>query len=198
MKKIGICFSIFMILFLGIYQVFAAEKEQYELQFTMVNNSKNEEADLYILLPKEYIIFAIKDAGLKIEYDGSATLKQNEIPGINVKKENIQEDVYIEKNVEYVQILLEKSDEGNYLFNILNSYKEMNIKYRIKSENKDYIMHIDNFEVIKNVCEIEYDYDNNSIKQPNKKLITFGTICLIVILILVIVFGITTYIKQRR
>ena len=74
----------------------------------------------------------------------------------------------------------------------------MNMKYRIKNINKDYIMHIDNFKIVNGKCQIEYDYDNNTVKQPDINVIPFVTKVLIIILIFVVIIGTATYIKQRR
>lgn len=96
MKKLLVSFGIFIILILGITAVWALNEESFKLQFTIMNNSKNEDVDVYLLLPQEYIEFTIQKANLKIEnyygergvltYNGANTLKQNTIPGITVEK----------------------------------------------------------------------------------------------------------------
>ena len=43
---------------------------------------------LYILLSKEYIEYAINLSGLDITYSGANTLIENDIPGIEIIKEN--------------------------------------------------------------------------------------------------------------
>src|SRR5699024_1707389 len=46
---------------------------------------------LYILLSKEYIEYAINLSGLDITYNGANTLIENDIPGIEIIKENVQQ-----------------------------------------------------------------------------------------------------------
>ena len=121
MKKILVSFGIFIILSLGITGVWALNEESFKLQLTIMNNSKNEDVDVYLLLPQEYIEFTIQKANFKIEnyygergvltYNGANTLKKNTIPGITVEKNKVQDDVYTENGIEYVQIKLEKNEE---------------------------------------------------------------------------------------
>lgn len=196
MKKI-IPIFIISILFIITSNVYAST-DTFNLELKVINNKENQKFDLYILLPKEYIQFAIQNDELQIEYDGANTLKNNIIPSIYVDKEKVLDDVYYQDGEEYVPILLEEKDEL-YEFGILSDYDKMNFKYKIsRNDSDDYIMHIDNFKINKNVCEIEYDYDNNSLKQPDKKVIPFATILLVIIAIMVLIIGFISYIKQRR
>ena len=199
MKKIIVVFIIgfIMIFTIGLKEV-KAYQDTYDLELETVSNKRQEAFDLYLLLPKEYIVFAIQEDNLFISYDGPQTLKENQIPSIPVKSENVKEDIYEENGTEYIQILLEKNSKGIYEFPILANYTEMNMKYRIKNINKDYIMHIDNFKIVNGKCEIKYDYDNNTVKQPDINVIPFVTKVLIIILIFVVIIGTATYIKQRR
>lgn len=199
MKKIIVVFIIgfIMIFTIGLKEV-KAYQDTYDLELETGSNKRQEAFDLYLLLPKEYIVFAIQEDNLFISYDGPQTLKENQIPSIPVKSENVKEDIYEENGTEYIQILLEKNSKGIYEFPILANYTEMNMKYRIKNINKDYIMHIDNFKIVNGKCQIEYDYDNNTVKQPDINVIPFVTKVLIIILIFVVIVGTATYIKQRR
>lgn len=172
-------------------------EEIITLEFETVDDS--EMFDLYILLPREYINYAIKNDGLDIEYEGVETLKNREIPSINVNKENISNNLYEEDGEEYIQILLEENENNKYEFDILKDYGKLNIKYRIKNINRDEIVHIDNFKIdSNNVCEIKYNYEENTVKQPNVGFIPFITKLLIVILLIIIIVGIIAYVKQRR
>lgn len=168
------------------------------IELTVTKNEEQKDFELYMLLPQAYIEYAINDAGLQIEYSGADTLKQNDIPLIDIDKSKIQDDVYSEAGIEYVQILLEPNSEDVYTFDILADYPALDMKLRIKNDEKDYIMHIDNFEIENNVCEIEYNYDENEIKQPNKTIFSFGTVLLIAILILLIIIGIISKIKTDK
>ena len=80
-------------------------------------------------------------------YYQKSTLKNNDITGIEVKKENVQDELYEENGIEYTQILLEPDENGIYKFDLLEDYNKLDIKYRIKNEKKDYIVHIDNFKI---------------------------------------------------
>ena len=171
--------------------------EKITLEFETVDDS--EMFDLYILLPREYINYAIKNDGLDIEYEGVETLKNRDLPSINVNKENISNDLYEEDDEEYIQILLEENENNKYEFYILKDYGKLNIKYRIKNINKDEIVHIDNFKIdSNNVCEIKYNYEENTVKQPNVCFITFIKKLLIIVLVIIITVGIIAYVKKRR
>ena len=203
MKKFKYLLFLVMIVFLVFQLILFNSNNSYcydemvTLEFETVNES--EMFDLYILLPKEYIEYVIKNDELDIEYEGVATLKNNEIPSINVNKENINDDLYEENGEEYIQILLEKNENNKYEFDILKDYGKLDIKYRIKNINRDEIVHIDNFKIdSNNVCEIKYNYEENTVKQPNVGFIPFITKLLIIILVIIIIVGIIAYVKKRR
>ena len=202
-KRITTLFAIIIISLLMIIfnttnaQATSADNEFFELQFKIINNEENENVDIYLLLPKEYIEFAIEHDKLDIEYEGASTLKENNIPSIDVDGLNILDDIYEEDGTEYVQILLEKNDNNIYSFDILSDYFDLDMRYRIKNDNKDFIAHIENFKLKDGICEIEYDYDADIVKQPDRKVFSFGTILLIAILIIVVILGISSYIKKR-
>lgn len=171
--------------------------DTFEMQFKTLNNKKNEKFDLYLLLPENYINFAINQANLDLFYEGPSTITENTIPGLVVKKENILNDTYTENGVEYVQIRLEKESEI-YSFDLLENYPKMDIKYRIKNLQKDYIVHIDNFKIERGKCEIEYDYAKDTIKQPDKKVMPSGILTLIIILIAILIVAGIARIKGRK
>ena len=202
-KRITTLFAIIIISLLMIIfnttnaQATSSESEFFQLQFKIINNEENENLDIYLLLPKEYIEFAIEHDKLDIEYEGANTLKENNIPSINLGGLNILDDIYEENGIEYVQILLEKNDNNIYSFDILSDYFDLDMKYRIKNDSKDFIANIENFKLNDGICEIEYDYDADIVKQPDRKLFSFGTILLIAILIIVIILGISSYIKEK-
>lgn len=180
----------------------ASNSETYTYNIKIKNNTNNDNVDIYILLPKEYIIYVINYDNLDIEYEGVETLKNNNIPNISVKKENIQDKLYKEENKEYVSILLEKNEDGIYQFEALQDYTNMDInmdiKFRIKNDNRDYIMDVSNFNIENNICEIQYDYDKNEIKQPGKIKINFGTVFLIILAILLIITAIISKKKTEN
>ncbi len=204
MKKTII--SLFMIIIISLLMIIfnttnvqaaSSDSEFFELQFEIINNEKNEDVDIYLLLPREYIEYAIENDNLDIEYEGVNTLKENNIPSIDVDGLNIQDDMYEENGIEYVQILLEKNDDDIYSFDILSDYIDLDMRYRIKNDDKDFIVNIENFKLNNGICEIEYDYDADVVKQPDRKVFSFGTILLIAILIIVVILGISSYINKK-
>ena len=203
MKKVKYLLFLVMIVFL-VFQVILFNSNNsycYDEMVTLEFETEDEKEmfDLYILLPKEYIEYVIKNDELDIEYEGVETLKNNEIPSINVNKENISNDLYKENDEEYIQILLEENEDNKYEFDILKDYGKLDIKYRIKNINRDEIVHIDNFKIdSNNVCEIKYNYEENTVKQPNVGFIPFITKLLIIILVIIIIVGIIAYVKKRR
>ena len=203
-KRITTLFAIIIISLLMIIfnttnaQATSSDNEFFELQFKIINNEENENVDIYLLLPKEYIEFAIEHDKLDIEYEGANTLKENNIPSIDVDRSNILDDIYEEDGTEYIQILLEKNEDNIYSFNILSDYFDLDMKYRIKNDDKDFIAHIDNFDIENGVCEIEYDYNADIVKQPDRKMFSFGTILLVAILIIILILGISSYTKHKN
>lgn len=197
MKRMITIFSaVVMIIGIILLNYSYAYEETYTLEFKASDVSDN--FDLYLLLPEDYILFAIKEDGLNIAYIGAETLKNNDIPSIRVNKENISDELYEENGVRYIQILLEENEKGKYEFDILSNYSKMDMKYRVKNMNKDDIAHIDNFKISNGVCKVEYNYEKNTVKQPDTEFIPFVTKVLIIILVVIIVVGIIAYIKQRR
>lgn len=197
MKRMITILSVFvMIIGVILFNYSYAYEKTYTLEFKASDVS--DDFDLYLLLPKDYVLFAIEEDGLNIEYTGVETLKNNDIPSIRVDKESISDELYQEGGVEYIQILLEENEEGKYEFDILSNYNKMNMKYRVKNMNKDDIVHIDNFKISNGVCKVEYNYEKNTVKQPDTEFIPFVTKVLMIILVVIIVVGIIAYIKQRR
>ena len=197
MKKLVTIIFICMLIMMMCIPVVKANST-YTIALEVTKNKEEKTFELYMLLPENYITYAINKAGMDIEYTGAETLTQNDIPLIDVDKSKVQDETYSENGIEYVQILLEPDEDGMYTFEIIADYPEMDMKLRVKNDEKDYIMHIDNFEIEDNVCQIEYDYDKNEIKQPTKIVINFGTILLIVILVMIIIIAIISKAKTKE
>ena len=197
MKKLVTIIFICMLIMMMCIPVVKANST-YTIALEVTKNKEEKTFELYMLLPENYITYAINKAGMDIEYTGVETLTQNDIPLIDVDKSKVQNETYRENGIEYVQILLEPDEDGMYTFEIIADYPEMDMKLRVKNDEKDYIMHIDNFEIEDNVCQIEYDYDKNEIKQPTKIVINFGTILLIVILVMIIIIAIISKAKTKE
>lgn len=197
MKKIVISMiSIILIYMICMPITFASSK--YNIELKVNNNTQEKEYKLYILLPTRYINHLISEAGLNMEYEDIDTLKDNYIPGIETDKFNIQNETYYENTVEYIQILLDEQEKDKYIFSIVDNYPYMDMKFRISSDDRDNIIHLDNFKVENNKCEIEYNYDENTVKQPNKIKIDFLIIVLIIVVIIVVIVGIISKIKTKE
>lgn len=165
MKKIIIAIFVLVLLLVITIQVYADSIDVGRLQLKVIN--ANEDYELYILLPRNYIMYAINHDGLDIDYDGANTLINNTIPSIIVNINNVVKETYIDNRIEYVQIKLDNLGDDEYLFEIIPEYTNMDMMYRIKSDSRDNLMIIKNFQMIKNVCEMEYDYETNEIKTEN-------------------------------
>lgn len=171
----------------------ATTTEMSQLRLKVMDS--NEEYDIYILLPKKYIRYAIQYDGLDIVYDGANTLKYNSIPSIIVDINKIEEDTYVENGIEYVQIKLDDLGEEEYLFEIISEYTDMDMLYRVKSSTRDNIMNIDKFQFKNNKCEIKYDYQQNTVKTEKKQNVTikfnlkWWQIVTVVILILLLIYA---------
>ncbi len=195
MKKI-ILIILLLINILSI-PVLATTENVNKLKLTVVD--ANEAYQIYILLPKKYIMYAIEKDGLDIEYDKANTLIYNNIPSIPVDIDNVQEETYVENNQEYVQILLDDFGSGEYYFEIIEDYIDMDMLYRVTSQTRDSIIHIDNFELKDNTCKMEYNYKENIIKtnySKNIKIKIDFNMWQIILIIILLVF--TIYLYKRR
>lgn len=198
MKKIlkSIILILVILLFISI-PVLAESLDTGKLKLNVTN--ANEEYDLYILLPKKYIMYAIKHDNLDIDYDGANTLIYNSIPSIIVNIDNVVKETYIDNGIEYVQVKLDNLGADDYLFEIIPEYTDMDMMYRIKSASRDNIMIIENFQMENNKCEMEYDYETNEIKTEKQSKIQFRfKISWWQILIIVIAVIFLIYLNKRR
>lgn len=179
--------------------VFATEENVNKLRLTVLE--ADEDYKIYMLLPKKYIMYAIQKDGLDIDYDKANTLIYNNIPSIPVNINNVQEETYIENSIEYVQILLDDLGGGEYYFEIIGDYTDMDMLYRVKSQTKDNIIHINNFQLKDNTCKMEYNYKENTIKTEEKENIKISIDFewwQIVAIVILIVFIAYLYKKRGR
>ena len=198
MKKLRniVILSVLIMLFATI-PVFADSTEMGRLKLKVTN--VDETYELYILLPRNYIMYAIEHDGLDIDYDGANTLIYNTIPSIVVNVNNVLKETYIDNRIEYVQIKLDDLGENEYLFEIIPEYTNMDMLYRIKSDSRDNLMIIENFQMDENVCEMEYDYATNEVKIKNTNQIEirfhleWWQILIIAILVIFLI-----YVSKRR
>ena len=193
MKKILIniiSIIILLIVTINISQVKATE--EYEtLDLTI--EAINKDYKLYVLLPREYIEYAITKSGSDIEYIGAETLTKEDISGIDIDKTKVQLNVYTDQGVEYVQVLLSAREQNHYQFKVLKSYGKLDVKFKfqINGENESVIMHLDNFNADKDgTYHIKYNYKEDTLKNEivRKGNIAWWQIVLIILIILFIIF----------
>lgn len=191
-----ILISIFIILNMAI-QVNAESAEMSKLRFHVINADENYK--IYMLLPKKYIMYAIQHDNLDIGYDGANTLIYNNIPSIIVDIDKVQKDTYIEDKIEYVQIELDNLGDDEYLFEIISEYTDMDMRYRVTSQSKDNIIIIDRFTMKNNKCEIEYNYEAETVKsiEETHTKIKFNLNIWQVIAIILIVIVIAYFLNRR-
>lgn len=197
-KAINIILIFIISVLIANTNIYANEEDFFELEFSVLENKEEKDLDIYLLLPKEYIIEAIKYDGLDIEYKGVETFKENNIPSINISNEEISDDVYLEDNTEYIQILLKPNEDGIYTFNILSGYLDKKIKFRIKSEDSDMIAYIEEPRIKDSKCKIEYNVNANTIKQPDEKVFSTNTLLALIVVIIIIAGIIFIYNKQKK
>lgn len=197
-KAINIILIFIISVLMANTNIYANEEDFFELEFSVLENKEEKDLDVYLLLPKEYIIEAIKYDGLDIEYKGVETFKENNIPSINISNEEISDDVYLEDNTEYIQILLKPNEDGIYTFNILSGYLDKKIKFRIKSEDSDMIAYIEEPRIKDSKCKIEYNVNANTIKQPDEKVFSTNTLLALIVVIIIIAGIIFIYNKQKK
>ena len=89
-KLVTIIFICMLIMIMTIPVVKASSTYTIELEVT--KNEEEKTFELYMLLPENYITYAINKAGMDIEYVGAETLIQNEIPSIDVDKSKVQDE----------------------------------------------------------------------------------------------------------
>lgn len=199
MNRIIKIFYIFLIAIILITNISIAESNLNDIKYKTINidiEDINEEYKMYILLPEEYIKFVIGLSKQNIKYEGIKTLKENDIIGLDIKKENIQDEFYNIDQRNYVKIYLNASEKNNYQFKIRDEYFSMDIKFLISINNKDYmVMHIDNFKYNnEGICKIVYNYKKNTLKNEVKNR---GKISIWQILIVTLIIIVTMYIINK-
>ena len=192
MKKVFSIIVLVFIILMSIITPVKADSRANRLRLKVTN--ANEPYDIYILLPKQYIVYAINHDNLSIKYEGANTLINNFIPSIPIDINNVQEDTYVDEGIEYVQIKLDNIGEDEYYFEIISEYTNMDMMYRITSKTRDNLMVIDNFELKNNICEMEYNYEANTIKSKSANNIEIRyNLQWWQIILLIIVIGIVIY-----
>lgn len=192
-NKIIVISIIIVLMSLFIFKADASSIETYDIEIKMLNENTNH--SFYVLLPENYIEYAIQKSNLNIIYAGASTLKEFDIPGIKVSKDDIKDEEYQENEIEYVQILLTPDSEVTYHFSVIADYPNMDIKFRITSDEQDSIMHIDNFKVQDGVCKIEYDSETKTFKNIIK---IKGKISLWQVVVVVLILLVVWYILKKR
>lgn len=193
MKKIWITIiALFTVMVAIINTPQVKATEEYETLDLTIEDI-NKDYKLYVLLPREYIEYAIAKSGLDMEYIGAETLTQKDIPGIEIDKTQVQPNTYTDQGVEYVQVLLSPTEQNHYQFKVLKSYGKLDVKFKflINGENESVIMHLENFSANKDdTYHIKYNYAKDTLKNEvvRKGHIAWWQIVLIILIILFIIF----------
>ena len=148
MKKTII--SLFMIIIISLLMIMfnttnvqatSSDSEFFELQFEIINNEENENIDIYLLLPKEYIEFAIEHDNLDIEYEPTikgkcyvATIE------INDKLKDYFNHIF-SKEEEILKAIVKGAFLGAGSINNPEKKYHLEILFKIK-ENVNYIINI--------------------------------------------------------
>lgn len=201
MKKLIKIIILSILIITSVYIPTNAETELAGMsQLRLTVTEADEPYEIYMLLPKNYINYAIKHDGLDLGYDGANTLIYNTIPSIMVNVNNVLKDTYIDNGIEYVQIKLDDMGGEEYIFEIISEYTDMDMIYRIKSESKDNLMLINNFSIDEdNTCKMEYNYKEDTIQTDGKNEVKikfqlhWWQILIIAILIIFLI-----YMQKRR
>ena len=201
MKKLIKIIILSILIITSVYIPTNAEAELAGMsQLRLTVTEADEPYEIYMLLPKNYINYAIKHDGLDLGYDGANTLIYNTIPSIMVNVNNVLKDTYIDNGIEYVQIKLDDMGGEEYIFEIISEYTDMDMIYRIKSESKDNLMLINNFSIDEdNTCKMEYNYKEDTIQTDGKNEVKikfqlhWWQILIIAILIIFLI-----YMQKRR
>ena len=201
MKKLIKIIILSILIITSVYIPTNAETELAGMsQLRLTVTEADEPYEIYMLLPKNYINYAIKHDGLDLGYDGANTLIYNTIPSIMVNVNNVLKDTYIDNGIEYVQIKLDDMGGEEYIFEIISEYTDMDMIYRIKSESKDNLMLINNFSIDEdNACKMEYNYKEDTIQTDGKNEVKikfqlhWWQILIIAILIIFLI-----YMQKRR
>ena len=190
-KKFLYCILVCLILCITLQgTIYANEDEKsegkiFKIEFN-VENAGNSNYNVYVLLSKEYIEEAIRKANLNIKYTGSSTLLENDIPGINIDKDNVIEDLYEDNNKEYVKIVLDKIDENKYEFNIITKYTDDDVLFGIenKEESYNYIVSLEDFVIEDGCYKVYYDYQEKIAENyPKEEGIQLWQILLILLIV---------------
>ncbi len=190
--KIIVISIILLIIFMKFNIVNAENEETYTIEFN-IENVENPNYNVYLMIPKDYIEYLIQNSNLNIKYNGPVTLKENTFPSLDIKKENVQEELYEDNNIEYVQVLLEPTIENQYKVNVLKSYPEKDMAFRIEEKETDYnyiIYMEENFKIEDNICKIYYNYQEKVATniQNEKNGIKLWQIILVILIVGIVVF----------
>lgn len=190
--KIIVISIILLIIFMKFNIVNAENEETYTIEFN-IENVENPNYNVYLMIPKDYIEYLIQNSNLNIKYNGPVTLKENRFPSLDIKKENVQEELYEDNNIEYVQVLLEPTIENQYKVNVLKSYPEKDMAFRIEEKETDYnyiIYMEENFKIEDNICKIYYNYQEKvATNIQNEKIgIKLWQIILVILIVGIVVF----------
>ena len=170
-----------------------AETEYNTLDLTIKDMESSYE--LSLLLPVEYIQYAIENLENKVTYTGPETLVNNDISTLNIDKNSVKPKLFTQENVQYVEVTMTPYSTNHYQFKVLKDYSKLDIKFKIlkTGETQSTIMYLDDFKFDgEGMCRLTYDAKQDTLKSEDYKKasvswwkIIIGIVILIIICVIV-------------
>lgn len=170
-----------------------AETEYNTLDLTIKDMESSYE--LSLLLPVEYIQYAIENSENKVTYTGPETLVNNDISTLNIDKNSVKPKLFTQENVQYVEVTMTPYSTNHYQFKVLKNYSKLDIKFKIlkTGETQSTIMYLDDFKFDgEGMCRLTYDAKQDTLKSEDYKKIStswwkiiIGIVILIIICVIV-------------
>ena len=165
-----------------------AETEYNTLDLTIKDMESSYE--LSLLLPVEYIQYAIENSENKVTYTGPETLVNNDISTLNIDKNSVKPKLFTQENVQYVEVTMTPYSTNHYQFKVLKNYSKLDIKFKIlkTGETQSTIMYLDDFKFDgEGMCRLTYDAKQDTLKSEDYKKISTSWWKIIIGIVIVII-----------
>ena len=192
MKKTLIILSQILIIFIYVTNVNAVT-EYNTIELTIKDIEK--EYELSLLLPVDYIQYAIENSENHITYTGPETLVNNDISTLEIDKSLVKPKIFTQEDIQYVEVTLKPIAADYYQFKMLKDYNKFDIKFKIQKngEKESTIMYLDNFKFNQEgICKLTYDSNKEKLTSEDYKKVSvtwwkiaIGIVILIIICIII-------------
>lgn len=165
-----------------------AETEYNTLDLTIKDMESSYE--LSLLLPVEYIQYAIENSENKVTYTGPETLVNNDISTLNIDKNSVKPKLFTQENVQYVEVTMTPYSTNHYQFKVLKNYSKLDIKFKIlkTGETQSTIMYLDDFKFDgEGMCRLTYDAKQDTLKSEDYKKASVSWWKIIIGIVIVII-----------